>query len=244
MSTRLPLNINLSTPPEQAVIAATPCIYFSVVSSDDAEIPITFVKPLPRLGPLIFLATATIENKTENYLVKLVYGRYRTEVHRLLARDGLAPGLVGVRIKQGAPTAVAMEYLKPYSRGSEGWSTLYSLADKLRTSDTQKRLAIAVHEIVTKLEQANLVHGDLRANNLMVHVNADGTVLDDEKVRVKVLDFDWSGRSGEVTYPMWRNTDISWPAETGEDIVVGHDQALVETWWKKMFPEQAYPPVG
>jgi hypothetical protein len=136
-----------------------------------------------------------------------------------------------------------MEYLKPYSPGSEGWVTLFSFAEETRASDVQKALAIAVNEIVRKLEQANLVHGDLRANNVMVHVNADGTVLDGGKVRVKVIDFDWSGESGKTTYPLWRNSKILWPAEIGEAVVVGHDNALVQSWWGNMF-QQPYPPVG
>jgi hypothetical protein len=136
-----------------------------------------------------------------------------------------------------------MEYLKPYSPGSEGWVSLFFFAEETSASDVQKALAIAVHEIVRKLEQANLVHGDLRANNVMVHVNADGTVLDGGKVRVKVIDFDWSGQSGETTYPLWRNPTISWPGEIGEAVVVGHDNALVQSWWGNMF-QQPYPPVG
>jgi len=183
---------------------------------------------------------AALENGLK-CLVKLVYGRYGSEVHHLLAGHGLAPTLFGIQTMDGAPSAIAMEFLKLHSPGSEGWATLYSLAGKLGAPDVQKSLAIAVHEIVTKLEQANLVHGDLRANNLMVHVNANGSVLDGERVRVKAVDFDWSGRSGETTYPMWRNTDIWWPAGTAAEIVVGHDQALVKHWWRTMFPDQVYP---
>lgn len=57
---------------------------------------------------------------------------------------------------------------------------------------------MVVHEI-KKLEQANLVHGDLQSNNLVVHVNVNGTVLDGESMWVKVIDFDWSGQGGKVT---------------------------------------------
>jgi hypothetical protein len=78
----------------------------------------------------------------------------------------------------------------------------------------------------------------------MVHVNADGTVLDGGKMRLKLIDFDWSGQSGETAYPMWLNTEIWWPAQIGEAIMIGHDRALVQSWWRTMFPQQPYPPVG
>jgi hypothetical protein len=237
-----PLNHKPSDPPTQQVVAATPCIYSHVLSGD-AEIPISFVGPLPKLGPLLFLATATVENKPENCLVKLVYGHYGTEVHSLLARHDLAPRLLGTQTIEGAPTAVAMEYLQPYSPGSEGWATLFALTQNPVASIALKSLARAVHEIVGKLEEANLVHGDLRTNNLMVRVNADGTVLYGEKVHVKVIDFDWSGESSKVTYPVWRNDKINWPARTGEAIVTNHDQTLVKQWWGQLFPNEVYPPV-
>ena len=100
---------------------------------------------------------------------------------------------------------------------------------------------MAVHEIVKKLERANLVHGDLRSNNLMVHVNANGSVLDGEDVWIKVIDFDWSGQSGEVVYPTARNTGLWWPAGVAEEIVIGHDQAVVKRWYCETFPDQVYP---
>jgi hypothetical protein len=99
-----------------------------------------------------------------------------------------------------------------------------------------------VHEIIQKLDQANLVHGDLRLNNLMVHVNEDQKILlVDGKASIKVIDFDWSGKSGQVAYP-WRNAKIAWPAEIGEAIFPHHDRTLVERWWKETFPNQEYPP--
>jgi hypothetical protein len=190
----------------------------------------------------MFLATATVENKTEECLVKLVYGRYGTEVHTILAENILAPHLVGTLTIPGAPIAMAMEHLQPPSPGKEGWVTLFSLGKNIE-SDAQRGLALTVHEIVQKLEQANLVHRDLRLNNLMVHVTVDGKILlVDGKARIKVIDFDWSGKSCQVAYPRWRNANIAWPAQIGEAIFPHHDRTLVERWWKETFPNQGYPP--
>jgi hypothetical protein len=190
----------------------------------------------------VFLATAIVENKTEECLVKLVYGLYGTKVHAMLAKNNLAPRLVGTLTIPGAPTAIAMEYLQPPSPGKGGWVTLFSLGKTIE-SDVQRSLAVAVYEIVEKLKQAKLVHGDLRRNNLMLHVNANGKILVvDGKVCIKVIDFDWSGDSGQVTYPKWRNDKIPWPAQVGEAIVTHHDYTLVQQWWADTFPNQEYPP--
>jgi len=189
----------------------------------------------------MFLATATVENKAKECLVKLVYGRYGTEVHDELAKILLAPRLFGTLAIPGAPIAIAMEHLQPPSPGKEGWVTLFSLGKNIE-SDAQRGLALAVHEIVQKLEQANLVHGDLRLNNLMVHVNGDGKILLVEgKARIKVIDFDWSGKRGQVAYPRWCNEKIVWPAQIGDSILPYHDRTLVGRWWRETFPNQEYP---
>jgi hypothetical protein len=190
----------------------------------------------------MFLATATVDNKAEECLVKLVYGRYGTEVHDELAKNLLAPRLFGTLAIPGAPIAIAMEYLQPPSPGKEGWVTLFSVGKNIE-SDAQRGLALAVYEIVQKLEQANLVHGDLRVNNLMVHVNEhEKILLVDGKASIKVIDFDWGGKSGQVAYPRWRNAKIAWPAQIGDSIFPRHDRTMVEQWWKETFPNQEYPP--
>jgi len=137
----------------------------------------------------MFLATVTVENNTEECLLKLVYGYHGTKVHTMLT-ENLAPRLVGTVAIPGAPIAIAMEHLQSPSPDKDGWITIFSLG-KIIESDAQRSLALAVHEIVEKLEQAKLVHGDLRLNNLMVHVKSNGKILVvDGKVCVKVIDFD------------------------------------------------------
>lgn len=73
-----------------------------------------------------------------------------------------------------------------------------------------------LRQVVNRLHNQNLVHGDLRANN--IHVVGDG--------RVCVIDFDWSGRAGEQRYPDFMNhQDIAWPdgARDGEFLWPAHD---------------------
>jgi len=49
-------------------------------------------------------------------------------------------------------------------------------------------------------------------------------------VDIKVIDFDWAGKAGEVCYPAERNTDIQWPGEAGAPILKEHDSEMVPSW--------------
>jgi hypothetical protein len=84
----------------------------------------------------MFLATATVENKTEECLVKLVYGRYGTEVHTMLAENLLAPRLVGTLAIPGAPIAIAMEHLQRLPLARRGGLHYFLLA---KTSNRMHR---------------------------------------------------------------------------------------------------------
>lgn len=44
---------------------------------------------------------------------------------------------------------------------------------------------------------------------------------------MRVVDFDWSGKSGEVCYPKERNEDIKWPGDRNTPIVIAHDRMQV-----------------
>ena len=50
--------------------------------------------------------------------------------------------------------------------------------------------------------------------------------------RLRVIDFDWAGKHGEVCYPPCRNDGESWPAPRGALIEPRHDAGTVDTWWK------------
>jgi RIO-like serine/threonine protein kinase len=65
---------------------------------------------------------------------------------------------------------------------------------------------------VTLLHGANLVHGDLRPNNVIVS---------DEGVFV--VDFDWSGENEIHRYPYFMNDEISWPGGVGENATMKFD---------------------
>ncbi|KAG8815478.1 hypothetical protein FRC17_000698 [Serendipita sp. 399] len=231
------------TPITESVVPATPQIY-SLVSDGEQSSgghAISFERPLRHLGGFLFLGRIADEDE---YLIKLVYGSYGTEVHRLLARQGLAPKLYGTEVREGAPTAIAMEHLEPYDPYRAGWMTLHELIGSSCILVITRDLALGVKRIVDRLSESNCVHGDLRSNNLMVYVKLDQTLLLHEGiVHVKAIDFDWSGESGKVFYPLERNAELYWPGEIGQEIVVGHDEAVVAEWWPQTFRGEVFPPV-
>jgi hypothetical protein len=65
-----------------------------------------------------FMFTASLSKSPSEFipvLVKLVYGQYGDDVHRLLAGHNLAPQFHAASEVEGAPKAYVMEYLDPSS---------------------------------------------------------------------------------------------------------------------------------
>ena len=52
----------------------------------------------------------------------------------------------------------------------------------------------------------------------------------ENSVELRVVDFDWAGKAGQVCYPAERNTDIQWPGKAGEAILKKHDSEMVDSW--------------
>ncbi|KAG8949110.1 hypothetical protein FRC04_009056 [Tulasnella sp. 424] len=221
--------------------AGVPRVYTTYTTEDNAEHSLTFLRPLEKSLPqhLLFIAADSLDPSTHK-LVKLVGKGYGVRAHRLLAERQVAPVLYGQSSLEGAPTAYIMEYLSPPTDSQSGWVTLFEFSKSKELVPRYSHLIeAALTRILTMMEEAKVVHGDLRPNNLMLEVNSDKTPVcsgDEQKVKLKVVDFDWAGQSGEVRYPLQRNEEIAWPGDAGTPIVVGHDRSLVENWWFKHFP--------
>lgn len=98
-----------------------------------------------------------------------------------------------------------------------GWTML--VMEALEGEDFEGGLPNHINErlrqVVSRMHDQGLVHGDLRAGNIKV-------VGD----RVCIFDFDWSGRTGEQRYPNFMNHwSIVWPdgARDGEFLFPAHD---------------------
>jgi hypothetical protein len=139
---------------------------------------------------------------------------YSKDVHTFCASGGFGPTLKGFEGLPGGWHMVVMEMIgEDYCRLMD-FPPPYSHFD-----DITGKLA--------SLHQANYVHGDVRNTNIMV--KKDGNQ------GFKLVDFDWSGRTGEVRYPMnvyqgqrlWRPHG----AEDGLLIKADHDIEMLKAMY-------------
>ena len=155
-------------------------------------------------------------------LVKLVDPEcYGKDVHRILAHEGFAPSLLGTAEVPGAPTAIVMEYLDP----SSGWMTLHSYLKKRQRIEVNTKHPELV-KLLKTMKEKEVVHGDLRPNNIMCRLRPDKGAEADE-LEFKVVDFDWAGKLKVAKYPAIMNSQIPWPGDPGASIGEGDDETLL-----------------
>jgi len=143
---------------------------------------------------------ATVEQQ-EGYVFVKFCKAYNTDAHRLLAAEGFAPKLLGIRSLTDEWQMVIMEYVTGYV-----WE------------EADEKPHAALEAAVLLLHKAGFVHGDLRSNNVLV---VSGSVC--------VIDFEWSGVAEQAVYPGFMNhVDVTWPdgARSGLPIRKAHD-----LWW-------------
>ena len=214
----------MTEPPKISFAPSTPRIYTSCTLLEPAgeEGTLTFVSRPNDGYQRLFLATLKSPSIPGlQVLVKLVPRSYSRDVHKHMADNRLAPKLYGYAEADGAPTAYVMEYLDPPT-----WQTLYQFFESDTAAVDPTQLQEAVEGILKMLDTKDYVHGDLRTNNIMIRTN-------EKCVDLKVIDFDWAGKAGEVCYPAERNTDIQWPGEAGAPILKEHDSEMVDSWLRQ-----------
>ena len=140
---------------------------------------------------------------------------YSVEAHRKCAERGTSPKLRGSERVVGGWHMVVMDLL-------EGYQCLHDV--KHRLSDGEKgRLMEELRSKLAALHQDGLVHGDVRDANVMVRK---------EPFAWKLVDFDWSGRLGEVRYPMNinRGPRLRRPegAVDGQLVLADHDVRMLD----------------
>ena len=138
----------------------------------------------------------------EDVVVKFSRSHYGTDVHSLLAKHGLAPQLKYTQVLPGNWHVVIME----------------KVTGVLLPASEQVNMALK--DAVDKIHAQGYVHGDLRAQNILV--------VDDS---IRILDFDWAGKEGEVRYPQELNTSCNWHSDVkpGGLIAKEHDVYQINT---------------
>ena len=218
----------LVTKPSRISFApSTPRIYESctLLEPEGEKGTLTFVSRANVVYQRLFLATLSSPSIPGlQVLVKLVPRSYSQDVHKHMADNGLAPKLYGYAEVKDVPTAYVMEYLDPSI-----WQTLHQLSKPKNKPNkpTANQLRGTLQKIIAALDEKKYVHGDLRSNNIMIR-----TDVMDKSVELKVVDFDWAGKAGQVYYPAERNEEIQWPGEAGGPIEQDHDSKMVNSWMK------------
>lgn len=140
-----------------------------------------------------FLATLDLEEQQQQKVVVKFVRHYGEEAHKILARLNLAPELIYFgpiaddNVSYGTLQMVVMEYI-------HGQTLVQDDNARQLLQDVKKALKKGIDE----LHNNDFVYGDLRGPNVMI-VEAAG----DEDVgdRVRLIDFDWARRVGEIRYP-------------------------------------------
>ncbi|KAG2093759.1 uncharacterized protein F5147DRAFT_820940 [Suillus discolor] len=180
--------------------ASNPTVHHRFYPTPDAylrdKIPVRFKyeRSLERDASCVTYLAKTMEDNPINVVVKFVT-RYGEDVHKAMAEAGFAPKLLyhgKIDVVEGMPSyggsrMVVMEYV-------DGM-TAYS----------SPQLPPSFHQELTRAieycHEKGFVFCDLRKPNVMI--TKDG--------KVQLIDFDWAGREGEVTYPVSICLAIDWP---------------------------------
>ena len=105
----------------------------------------------------------------------------------------------------------------------EGFSLLCSVKDKEERKQFEQPVTEALKQLdATVVDGHQVVHGDFRDSNILVNASS---------LEVRIIDFDWAGRRGIDTYPMFMNhNDIEWPDGASDGALLKQEH---DTWWLK-----------
>jgi hypothetical protein len=132
--------------------------------------------------PNRFLYSATLDNLDKNQVIVKFTRRYCPGLHSFCASQGHAPQLLGYGTIPGGWLVVVMEKIEQQD------TNLRSYAHKHLQAWSKD-----LKSLVSGFHNEGWVHGDLRDANLIVGNENPGQVM--------LVDFDWGGRNGQVSYP-------------------------------------------
>jgi Crinkler effector protein N-terminal domain len=144
---------------------------------------------------------------------------YCEDAHRLLADHRFAPTLHHCGKVSGGLWMVVMDW-------EPSGNAAYCFRHQLKLPDEVLK---DVRDAVTILHNKGFVFGDLRWPNIVVVERKTGA-NDQRTIRGMLIDFDWAGKDGEVTYPHTINLlDIWWPhgVRGGRLIAKSHDLEML-----------------
>ena len=163
-----------------------------------------------------FLFHAEVQDK--NVLVKFTR-RYCTALHDFCASRGHAPKLLGYGTVPGGWNVVLMENVK-HERNYAEYAPRY-----------WEKWSQDLTDLVRGFHNEDLVHGDLRATNLIVPTN--------DLENIMLVDFDWGGIAERVSFPTWSINEELFDGDTLESLVITkeHDVRVLTAALERLRPE-------
>lgn len=185
---------------------------------NSAPVQFAYQAPLERNVSCVTYRAKTLEDSPKDIVVKFVTS-YGEDAHREMELAGFAPKLLyygPIDTNPDMPSygdlrMVVMEYVKGRT------------FDKaLERNEVPSRFKSDLLQAIKQLHNAGYVFGDLREPNVMVTPQATPTV--------QLIDFDWTGKEGEVKYPRSISGSIEWPQGAGmlELIRKEHDLEMLD----------------
>jgi hypothetical protein len=138
--------------------------------------------------------------------------------------------LYGFLRTPGAPAAVVMQRL------SSHW---IPLSEVTLTDQRHPNVSHEIWRILVLLKNRRFVHGNILPCNVMV----DTRTMND-KVRLHLVNFAWSGNAQEVQYPPLLDADV-YGLHRGEELILQHhDASLIWSHLLKLWGPDKCPPLA
>jgi hypothetical protein len=171
--------------------------YKTSATVEGAPIAFRYVKHVARY---VFIVEIIRKDRSVSTAVVKFAMNYGKDVHAFCATLGFAPKLLAYEELPAQWHFILMEYVD-----------LQPLSSMDRNHKKNQFMTI-----LERLRGENFVHGDLRHDNVFWH---------QDRNRVILIDFDWSGKHGIQRYPSEMNPEVQWPkgASTGEVLSFDHD---------------------
>lgn len=141
--------------------------------------------------------------------------RYSPDLHRFCASRGLAPNILGFQQLSGGWFAIAMEKINTMHP--------WLITSGIEAATEAKGWRENIEALVDDFHQEDFVHGDLRLANFVF-------TTDESPQRMLLIDFDWGGKEGEVTFPneeLIEELEVSSRQLRGRKITKEHDRRCI-----------------
>ena len=148
-------------------------------------------------------------------MVKICKGKYGEAVHRAMTDEDHSPRLIDCLKVTDDTFLVVMEKFD-----SEMLDVYWKSVVECEKESKRRTIEQQLRNILSFMHRQRYVHGDLREPNILVSGKSE--------IKLKIVDFNWAGKVGEVVYPLDLNTNAFKTAKPGKKILMEHDSAQVD----------------